>query len=92
VKSDREMLVSKLGTLADADISSRRVSRRSLLATFGLGAGVAVAAVLGATPVEAQSDGGGRGRRCAPPCTDAAPSDRAGWGRCRVRRGCTDSD
>ncbi len=43
-------------TLSDADISSRRsVSRRSVLGTLGLGAGVAVAAALGmATSAEAR--------------------------------------
>jgi len=45
-------------TLSDADISSQRsVSRRSLLGTLGIGAGVAAAAALGAaTPAQARSD------------------------------------
>jgi hypothetical protein len=52
----------KVLTLSDADISSQRsVSRRSLLGTLGLGAGVAAAAVIGAVrPAEARSDR----RRC----------------------------
>ena len=52
----------KVQTLSDTDISSQRsVSRRSVLGTLGLGAGVAAAAVFGtATPAEARSDR----RRC----------------------------
>ena len=49
-------------TLSDTDISSQRsVSRRSLLGTLGIGAGVAAAAAFGAvTPAQARSDN----RRC----------------------------
>ena len=45
-------------TLSEADISTERtVSRRSMLGTIGIGAGVAAAAVLGAvTPAQARSD------------------------------------
>jgi hypothetical protein len=52
----------KVVSLSDADISSQRtVSRRSLLGTIGLGAGVAAAAVFGTTTAaEARSDR----RRC----------------------------
>lgn len=94
---DGKKLDGKRGTLTDADISSQRVSRRSLLGTLGIGAGVAVASVVGATPAEAQrrSDGAGWGKGCAPPCSDADSgygSDPGGRGRCRIRRGCTDGD
>ncbi len=94
---DGKKLDGKRGTLTDADISSQRVSRRSLLGTLGIGAGVAVASVVGATPAEAQrrSDAAGWGKGCAPPCSDADSgygSDPGGRGRCRIRRGCTDGD
>jgi hypothetical protein len=61
----------KLLTLSDADISSQRsVSRRSLLGSLGIGAGVAAAAAFGAvTPAEARSDR----RRC---WRDNDPRDR----------------
>jgi hypothetical protein len=49
-------------TLSDSDISShRKVSRRSLLGTLGLGAGIATAAVVGAvSSAQARTDT----RRC----------------------------
>ena len=61
----------KVLTLSDADISSQRnVSRRSLLGTLGLGAGVAATAVFGAVrSAEASSDR----RRCY---RDNDPGDR----------------
>ena len=61
----------KVVTLSDADISSERsVSRRSVLGTLGLGAGVAAAAVFGTTTAaEARSDR----RRC---WRDSDPRDR----------------
>jgi hypothetical protein len=55
VKSDDKSLKDKKGTLTDADISSQRVTRRSLLASLGIGAGVAAATVIGATkPAQAR--------------------------------------
>ena len=68
-------------TLSDADISSEpSVNRRSLLGTLGIGAGVAAAAVFGATvPVQAQrgSDPEGRGRRCPYRDSDVRPNGNA---------------
>jgi hypothetical protein len=47
----------KAVTLSDADISSQRVTRRSLLGTLGLGASVAAAATFGAAKIaHADSD------------------------------------
>lgn len=67
----------KTRTLVEADISSRRsVSRRALLHTLGLGAGVAAVAALGAAAL-AQTK-----RR--DPCRDGdqgVPSDQDGCGR-----------
>jgi hypothetical protein len=67
----------KTRTLTDEDISSRRsVSRRALLHTLGIGAGIAAAAAFGAT-THAQTK-----RR--DPCRDAdhgPPSDQDGCGR-----------
>jgi hypothetical protein len=67
----------KTRTLLDADISSSRsVSRRALLHTLGLGAGVAAVAAVGATAL-AQTK-----RR--DPCRDGdrgIPSDQDGCGR-----------
>lgn len=59
-------------TLTDADISSKpNVSRRAMLGTLGIGAGVAAAALLGAvTPAEAQ-------RRCR----DTDPDDPCSYRR-----------
>jgi hypothetical protein len=83
-------LPAKPQTLADSDISSQRVvSRRSLLASLGLGLGIAAAAVVGRPAgVTAQMPGG---------CTDSdggPNADPPGMGRrCRGRpTGCTDTD
>lgn len=65
-----------LKTLSEADITSRRsVSRRTLLHTLGLGAGVVMAGSLGATAAPQQK------RR--DPCrdNDHGPSDQDGCGR-----------
>jgi hypothetical protein len=64
-------------TLAETDITSRRaVSRRALLHTLGLGAGLAVVGVLGTRAVAQQPK-----RR--DPCRDSdhGPSDTDGCGR-----------
>jgi hypothetical protein len=64
-------------TLSDADISSqRKLSRRSLLATLGIGAGVAAAAAFGSTTsVEARDrDTPSRPRFCD---RDVTPDGRA---------------
>lgn len=53
-------------TLSDADITSRRVTRRTLLGALGLGAGVATAATLGVTDV-ANADSGDAKKKKAPP-------------------------
>jgi hypothetical protein len=80
-------LPAKPYTLADSDISSRRVvSRRSILASLGLGVGMAAAAVVG-RPASVSAQG----------CTDSdggPNSDPPGMGRrCRGRpTGCTDTD
>lgn len=98
MKSDDKTLNDKPGTLTDADISSQRVSRRSLLTTLGIGAGVAAGAVVGATSAHArEADQAGFGRTCGPGCSDSDnPNSRwgdpAGYGRCNRRRGCTDGD
>ena len=55
-------------TLSDADISSTRaVSRRTLLAALGLGAGLVAAAATGAVPTEAQQQ---------PPAPEPKPKRR----------------
>jgi hypothetical protein len=86
-----ELLIgrAKLLTLTDADISSqRRVTRRSLLGTLGIGAGVGAAAVFGGTTsVAARGDPPGRGTRCTTD-TDTSPRDPAGRGR----GNCSDGD
>ena len=65
-------------TLAEADIVSKRsVSRRTLLHTLGLGAGIAMAGVLG-TRAQAQQP------KRRDPCRDGdqgIPSDTDGCGR-----------
>jgi hypothetical protein len=72
-------------TLLESDISSKRVSRRSLLGTLGIGAGVAAVAAFGAsTPAEA-ADAEGRGRRCR--YRDADRGDTT-----RVHCGLSDND
>lgn len=53
-------------TLSDADITSRRVTRRTLLGALGLGAGVATAATLGVTDI-ASADSGDAKEKKAPP-------------------------
>lgn len=74
-------------TLADADITSKRaLTRRSLLASLGLGLGLAAAAVVSRT-----------GSVAAQGCTDndrGPGEDPPGRGRrCRGRpTGCTDTD
>ena len=69
-------MTHKPRTLSDADIASARiVSRRALLATLGIGAGVAAAAAAG-TSAYAQTKGD--------PCRDrdhGPPSDTDGCGR-----------
>ena len=60
VKSPAKPIVS----LSDAEIASARVTRRSLLGTLGLGAGVGAAAVFGATSPAHAADAEGRGKRC----------------------------
>jgi len=70
-------MTDKPRTLSDADITSQRtVSRRALLHTLGIGAGIAAAAAAGATTY-AQTK-----RR--DPCRDAdhgPPSDGDGCGK-----------
>ena len=62
--SDRDPSNGKPLTLTDGDISSQpTVTRRSLLATLGISAGVATAAAFGGSLAVA-ADLGGRGRRC----------------------------
>jgi hypothetical protein len=85
-----EKLQARPLTLADGDISSRRVvSRRSMLASLGLSLGLAAAAVVGRPGnLAAQRPGG---------CTDSdggPNADPPGMGRrCRGRpTGCTDTD
>lgn len=100
VKSDDKTLKDKPGTLGDGDISSQRVSRRSLLTTLGLGAGVAAATVAGATGAGAHhrsrgSDPGGYGSHCGRWHTGRSDQD---GGRYADREGyggpnnCTDGD
>lgn len=79
MKSDDKTLKGKTGTLSDADITSQRVSRRSLLATLGLGASVAAAAVLGqTTPSEARRVCDSNSYDRCFDVTDRDPYDRAG--------------
>jgi hypothetical protein len=99
VKSDDKNLSDKPATLTEADISSQRLSRRSLLASLGIGAGVAAGAVVATTSVaQAQvSDPAGWGRSCGNGCSDGDPypsryGDPPGYGICNRRRGCTDGD
>ena len=76
-------------TLADGDISSQpSVTRRSLLATLGISAGVATAAAFGGSLAVA-ADLGGRGRKCNFRDNDwsVRPGDKV-----RVRCGVTDND
>ena len=68
-------------TLSEEDISSKRVSRRSLLGTIGIGAGVAAAAVFGATAPAAAADAEGRGRRCQYRDADRGDTTRVRCGR-----------
>ena len=99
VKSDDRTLNDKPATLTEADISSQRVNRRSMLASLGIGAGVAAGAVLAATSVAhaREADSAGYGRSCGNGCSDRDPypsryGDPEGYGRCNRRRGCTDGD
>jgi hypothetical protein len=98
VKSDDKTLNDKPVTLTEADISSQRVNRRAMLASLGIGAGVAAGAVLAATSVAhaREADREGFGRSCAT-CSDRDPypsswGDPEGYGRCARTRGCTDRD
>ncbi len=97
--SDDKNLTDKRATLTEADISSQRISRRSLLASLGIGAGVAAGAVVATTSLAQaqQSDPEAFGRSCGPGCSDGDPwpsayGDRPNYGTCNRRRGCTDSD
>jgi hypothetical protein len=97
VKSDDKDLNDKPATLSEADISSQRVSRRSMLASLGIGAGVAAGAVVAGTSVAhaRYADEPGWGRSCGTGCSDEDPSssgDPPGYGRCNRRPGCTDND
>ena len=99
MKSDDKNLTDKPATLSEADISSQRVSRRSMLASLGIGAGVAAGAIVAATSVAhaRYADNAGYGRSCGPGCSDSdnpntRGGDPAGYGRCNRRRGCTDND
>jgi hypothetical protein len=99
VKSDDKTLNDKPATLSEADISSQRVSRRSMLASLGIGAGVAAGAVVAGTSVAhaRSADRAGYGRSCGSGCSDGDPypsryGDEPGYGRCNRRRGCTDGD
>jgi hypothetical protein len=81
---DKEMKAKHLkptAALAEEDISSKPVSRRSLLGTIGIGAGVAAAAAFGAiTPAQA-ADAEGRGRRCRYRDADRGDTTRVRCGR-----------
>ena len=92
--SDDKTLKSKTNTLSEGDVSSQRVSRRSLLGTLGIGAGVAAAAaVVVTTGAQARySDPAGYGR-CGLRTTRADPHDggpNADPRRIQIR--CTDGD
>jgi len=70
-----------------------------LLASLGIGAGVAAGAVVATTSVaQAQpSDPAGFGRSCGPGCSDGDPwlsayGDPPNYGVCNRRRGCSNSD
>ena len=76
-------------TLADGDISSQpTVTRRSLLATLGIGAGLATVAAFGSSLAVA-ADARGRGRKCNFRDNDwsVRPQDKV-----RVRCGVSDND
>jgi len=70
-----------IATLSEEDISSKSVSRRSLLGSLGVGAGVAAAAVFGATSPAQAADAEGRGRRCRFRDADSGDSTRVRCGR-----------
>src|SRR5262249_49330911 len=72
-------------SLSDQEISSARVTRRSLLGTLGLGAGVAMAAGFATISPAHAADGEGRGRRCRFRDTDRGDT-------VRVYCGLTDND
>jgi len=60
---DNTSPTGKAVTLSDADISTRSVTRRSLLGMIGIGAGIATTAILaGVSP--AYADMAGHGRAC----------------------------
>jgi hypothetical protein len=82
---------SKTASLSDADISSERVSRRSMLGTLGIGAGVAAAAVLGTTTPAKASDRARCSWRCGS-TTDADSGRYADPPNRRVCCGLTDGD
>jgi len=69
--------------LSDDEISTTRVSRRSLLGALGIGAGLAAAAAFGASTPAQAADARGRGRRCR--YRDRDPGDG-------TRRSCGVSD
>jgi hypothetical protein len=77
----------KAKSLTDADISSqRRITRRSILSSLGLGLGVAALAVAG---------GSATGEAQAPGCTDndgGRSADPPGLGRRCAPTGCSDFD
>jgi hypothetical protein len=95
VMSEDKTLKPKPKTLGEGDVSSQRVTRRSLLGTLGIGAGVAAAAaVVATTGAEAQrySDPAGYGR-CGLRSTRADPYDRGPNSDPRtIRVRCTDGD
>jgi hypothetical protein len=65
-------------TLSDADITSQRVTRRSLLGALGLGAGVAAAATFGVAET-AHADTKTDGKKKAPakkPVAKKAPAKK----------------
>ena len=68
-------------TLSEQDISSERVTRRSLLGRLGIGAGVAAAAVLGPVAPARAADAEGRGRACRFRDSDRGDSVRVACGR-----------
>lgn len=68
-------------TLSENDISSERVTRRSLLGALGIGAGVAAAAVIGTVAPARAADAEGRGRACRFRDADRGDSVRVHCGR-----------